>query len=118
MIGVLAKIFLAIFAVDQPPKPLTVAQARLRQNWPEPIEVQQRLKKFWTEMKKLFSDLTFLLLVVFIAIALAYNVFQSLFVSEIFRPVYFSSQVHPSNICKQCSVGRWLWMWNCIDSSV
>ena len=88
----LTLLFLFVFALDQPPKPPTLAQARLRQTMAEQnrAEIWKNLKEFFTETKLLFRDLTFVILVALCAITNLFNYFQGLFLSEIFRPVFRS----------------------------
>ena len=85
-------VLLIAFAMDQPPKPPTIAQARLRQQVLEQHKVQflQTLKEFFTEIKFLFTDFTFLSLSALLGFAVTYNFYPVLFVSEIVRPIFRS----------------------------
>ena len=90
VIGILTLIFLIIFAMDQPPKPPTIAQGRLRQTTPEAFVFRQKLLEFLTETKKLFTDATFILLVVLTGVGYSVNISQAMFISQVFRPVFQS----------------------------
>ena len=83
-------IFLIKFAMDQPPKPPTQAQARLRliEEKQDEIEAWQKLKQFAGETKSLFSDVTIPLLVIVVSIIYATSAYQTLFLGEIMRPIF------------------------------
>ena len=92
VISVLILIFLIFFAIDQPPKPPTVAQALLRQNIETQKEEQfgNKIVMFFKETKKLFTDGAFLILILLLATVYVFNYYQALFLSEILRPIFQS----------------------------
>ena len=85
-------ILLTAFAMDQPPKPPTIAQARLRQQvrGQHEVTILHTLKKFCTETKLLFIDCTFLLLIALLAIANIFSLYPALFLGEVVRPIFQS----------------------------
>ena len=83
-------VVLIFLAADQPPKPPTNAQALLRQQNAniQPLNLRQQTLLYVEEMKLLFSDVTFLNIVVSVSILYAQNTFQVLFMSELMRPIF------------------------------
>ena len=107
LIGVLLLIFLIIFARDQPPKPPTAAQANLRQNVQEQNEVETwtKWKEFVMELKPLFTDRTFLLLIALLANANVFNYYQAMFLSETLRPIFQSFSFNANVVSSYLIVG-------------
>ena len=83
-------LILIFLAADQPPKPPTKAQALLRREneTVKQFTFTQHAKLYVKEMKLLFNDLTFVNIVFSFAILFATNIFQSLFTSELMRPIF------------------------------
>jgi len=83
-----ALIVLIILAEDQPPKPPTIAQARIRQNKITFNSFTEQMRFFFSEIKLLFTDTTFINLVALFSFVNSAILFQSLYISEIMRPVF------------------------------
>ena len=90
LLALVTLLVLIFLAADQPPKPPTKAQALLRQQNTntQQLNLTQQILLYVKEMKLLFSDVTFLNIVVSLSILYAQNTFQSLFMSELMRPIF------------------------------
>ena len=91
-IAVILLLFFVILAMDQPPKPPTIALARFRLiSDPSKSDVRRKANEFFTNVKTVFTDLTFVLLVVIAALLYAYSLYQSIFLCEVVRPIFQSA---------------------------
>ena len=90
LLALVILLVLIFLAADKPPKPPTKAQALLRQQNTniQPLNLTQQTLFYVKEMKLLFSDVTFVNIVVSLTILYAQIAFQSLFMSELMRPIF------------------------------
>ena len=90
ILALVSMIILIIFAADKPPLPPTIAQAQLRQTAIKSKKntFAETIKLFFSEVKCLFTDLTFIILVILFFFVNTAIMFQNLFTSEIMRPVF------------------------------